>query len=284
MDLLEQFEEQFERDWTHLFLLVRSANADRDRYRQTFLQRLAQRHEGARIAVATLVNNQGPRGERRSTNDSESVSDLILVDDSLMSLQRSTHLAAGHRHGGLVVINRSGHIEFRSLDVPSDDTLRQLVEKFAFVDIDYGATPSPLDVQFTIGQDVPDWTLTDIDDGSVTRLPLHSRNAVLIVFAAPCSSCQFGNELRDLESFVAADTGPSRGDAVIAVFSSAYPIHIIRRPHLGSGGPQRMFVADSTDMLLGDLGTRFSDMARPLVVHTDACGRVTTRYSLPDRE
>lgn len=132
-----------------------------------------------------------------------------------------------HEHPGFVIYDNQYKAKFVSFNMPAEDLIRQLVEKYVLGKIDYSYRDTPLSF-FTVGNPLPELRLTPLRGGNrdVVKLDGEIANDRIVVFFPPkCSACTLAQSvgvIQALQDQIKKSRNLKRKQLLL-IFSSAPP-------------------------------------------------------------
>lgn len=259
--------------WRYLMLaFVATARiASRLKYLETLHQRYADRGLCVIGITTTAEDRAGLMREQVEVS-------FPLISDGHLRLHRAFHIHPAHRHGGLVVLDDQGRIDFFAQVIPPDDALRQLAEKYALGEIDYAPAKDRLAALFEVGMPLPGLPLTSLDGHE--HLVLGERqgaNLVLVIFTARCASCQLTQFIDSMGLFQTNLVHDSRyrHHRLMVIFAPNFDRDLLTSYQRTGTLPALTYVVDESIDLYDEYATRYDDSdMRPLVVLTGSSGQI----------
>lgn len=205
-----------------------------------------------------------------------------LLADPKHNIFRWAGVHPEHAHGGFLIYDRNYQVKFFEFFLPSEDLIRQLVEKYALGKINYASKSFPL---FQAGAKLPVMRVRSLVDGrEVVLEEADAENQVFVFYPPYCSACSAESSVSGLgkvwEQLFNLDHLPRKQPTVV-LLSPQQDGRLVREILRTSS---RVFVLESSPAISWDaydtrLGTEISD---PFVVLTDASGYVTRTTTLAE--
>jgi hypothetical protein len=266
-------------DWRYLLIaFVPPTEADP---RLQYLNVLHRRYAEKGVKVIGLSG--GPKGQVSRLIEKARIN-FPFISDQEFHFHRAFHIHPAHSHGGLVVLDKEGRIEFYTPVLPQKEELRQLAEKYALGEINYIPVEAPLAVRLKIGAPLPELALRRIDGRhSMTLGKTAAANLALVIFGAGCSSCQMDQLIEKLRLFRNTLRRDHPDYRLIIVFTAADDLASLASYQKVRALPAAAYRLEETSSLYDEYQTRYADTAtRPIVVMTGKSGEIVTVTSLEE--
>ena len=202
----------------HKLLVLTVFNADNPDPRLHYLDVLYRRHKERGLDVVAIHAGTPQRSEQIKQELGLS---FPVINDRDQQMQRQLHLFASHPHDAVLVVDDSHRVKFAQYQIPKEDEMRMIVEKYLLGNVDYSFyKPQPYEF-FRQGRRMPALDLQLVGSHSVIRF--ESRDLAgkeLLLFLADCAPCQMKNYFTHLANFEKA--AGSTGSQAIALFDSNF--------------------------------------------------------------
>jgi hypothetical protein len=213
--------------------------------------------------------------------------DFPIISDKTFLLHQAFHIHPAHSHGGLVVLDNHGRIDFFIQSIPVEDQLRQLTEKYALGRISYDSSKDPLTMLFQVGAPLTPLLVSSLDANEHLVLTGdQAANLALVVFTARCASCQLTQFISELAPFQAelVSDRKYRHHRFAVLFTPNFDRALLSGYQQSGGLPSSTYFLDESSLLYDEYATRYEDFTpRPIVVLTEASGTIASVYPLPLR-
>lgn len=214
-------------------------SGDRFGGRVKFLCALAERYaaDGARCAVVV---------SSRSSTVSLAAAGVSAVTDQGDEVAKLLSVNPDHGHGAFAVLDSQGKLLFRSLSIPVEDEIRQLVQKHTLGRIDQREMVAA--EWLRPGQAFPVWPLEEVARAGRKSLPadLLSGDAgtTFVLFAASCSSCQLHEYLAELDALRARVGAHAELRQPVLIFDRGFDVKELRALQSSGRLPSTVYLAD----------------------------------------
>lgn len=202
-----------------------------------------------------------------------------VVGDEHLELHMAFRVAPAHGHSAIVMFDRSGRVKFHAFEIPEEDDVRQVVEKYLLGNVAYEYRSGEL-AAVSRGQILPANAFKSLGGD-----PPDTRDRVLILLPPGCSTCQIDRyESRMLELLPRLRTGQDRIMKVALVFpNDPGAAEWTPLKNRTSGFVDEVWVTQEPGFVWDDYYTRYVGAgAQPLVVTTDSKGVVESAKALED--
>jgi len=233
------------------------------------------RRYGSSGLQAFLVTDAQPP-ETQDLVRREALSMPVLFDrDSVLRLL----LRAPDHYEHTLLIAPDGKIVFSLEGAPSEDLLRQIVEKHMVGVIDYSRDHAKQ--HYRVGETLPDIRVASIAGGIVQTLA--PRNAEVVLISARCTACQLHAYMQRYRELT---TASANGKSRLLVFSGRFPQQELLTD-LTEGGVTTDNVYLAREPLGGldnEYRTKSGDAELAVIVSVDGQGRIESVRSLDEVE
>lgn len=259
--------------WRYLMLAFVSTMKVTPRLK--YLDILHRRYVDQGLKVVGIYNSS--EDQIRTLREEARVSFSLLRDEACQ-LHQAFHIPPGHSHGGLVVLDEQGRIDFFAQEIPVEDQLRQLAEKYALGEINYASAQDSIAAQFKLGAPLPLLPATRLDGKEYVVIgEAQTANLALVVFTGQCASCQVEHFIDAVGLFQAKLVSDRRyRDHRLAVLFTPNFDRTMLTSYQESGKlPLSTYILSSLAPLYDEYATRYEDSGgRPIVVLTGFSGEV----------
>jgi peroxiredoxin len=206
-----------EKDWK--VLLVAIINQQNPSPRLQYLEALHQKLRGQGLRIVGVQAGISANGEDPRRRFSLS---FPIVMDSDSRIQSEFHMYGSHSHShdGLFILTSELQVRFSSFQIPKEDHLRMLVEKYLLGSIDYSYHGSPLRELFSRGKRAPLLTVRALTSNKVTRLKMDEiKGKKIVLLLSDCATCQVEGYIKQLGKLQQTE---NEGKDIIALCSSDF--------------------------------------------------------------
>jgi hypothetical protein len=206
-----------EKDWQ--LLVVATINQQKPSPRLRYLEALHQQLRGQGLRVVGVQAGTSSDGE--NTRRQFGFSFPIVIDsDSRLQSEFHVYGSPSHSHDGLFILTSDLRVRFSSFQIPKEDYLRMLIEKYLLGEIDYSYHGSPLRDLFARGKRVPPLTVRALNSNKVTKLNINeTKGKKIALLLSDCATCQVEGYAEQLGNLQQAENG---GKDLIALCSSNF--------------------------------------------------------------
>lgn len=275
--IIEKLERTVGSDWRYIMLAFVSASGINPRLK--YLDVLHERYASRGLKIIGVFN--GSEWRTRQLNDETEVGFPVISDEEFQ-LHRAAHIHPSHQHGGVVVLDRQGRIDFHTLGVPAEDQLRQLAEKYALGEVSYDPVEERLTPQFKVGAPLPELMVSSIDGREHFKLGgAQAANLALVIFNANCSSCQIDQFINELGTFQNKLTRENPHRRLVVVFTPNYDQGMLASYQRVGKLPASSYLIEKGTSWYDEYATRYDTTAtRPTIVMTGRSGEIVAVNSL----
>ncbi len=207
-----------------------------------------------------------------------------IIGDEHLDIHMAFRVSPPHGHTAVALFDGEGRVKFHAFEIPEEDEVRQVVEKYLLgqVDYEYRTRRSSALVP---GQPLPVTSLKFVA-GVRSRSSSESLDAserILVFLPRGCSSCQMGQYSSQIFHLsLKAQNGGSGKKGIVVVFPDdpdTTEWNAVKR-EIGPVAAE-FWVTDDPSLIWDEYYTRYlQEQSAPLVVGTDAEGRVEFAKSL----
>lgn len=246
--------------------------------RLRYLNVLHQRYASQGLKIVGV--SDGTESQTKRLSEEAEIA-FPLVSDEGFELHRAFRIHPAHQHGGVIVLDRQGRIDFYTLIFLHEDELRQLAEKYALGEISYNPIEAGLATRFKVGAPLPELSVSSIDGRKHLMLgKAQAADLALVIFNASCSSCQLAQFINELGSFQDKLSREHPYHRLVVVFTPNFDRAMLAAYQRAGALPGSTYLLEN-GTFWSEYATRYNEAAiRPTVIMTGKSGEIVAVHSL----
>jgi hypothetical protein len=264
-------------NWSHLILIFAgNATIERHADKLAFLSDFADSLTSPSVRFAWVR----PRGASSPSTWTKKIEEIPDRDDSL---HRDFKVVPGHSHGALLVVDKTGRVDFRVPSIPQPDIIRQVVEKYAFGTISYDASTRAVAEFLPLGSKFPTVELQHVLRGDrVGTEGLLGQYDRIVLLTAACQECQFHQNLRRITALYTTTRRTPKSGRIVVLVDRGFNVSAVRHEIQAGRFPPDSYITSLRDLFGVSTNTRVPALEEPVVVTLNKAQRVRTLATLQE--